>query len=1167
MQWNKSSSNVLMKKMFNHHGEPSRRRADPEETKPERRREEVYVTTDQRDRLTVQESNPKNCSDDLVRSGNLWTGQTAPGLGPGLHMSWHYDDSRRNEGKSGDLIKAIKDVFGVLKTLDSSQQNPTPCTVCDPQGEHVIISKEGPTCRDDRRRFGVAAAAHMHGSESDVMVEEPQNEYHHPVGKIDVADSVDSEERHNVVNPERERVHKCRRNSQFISRPKFNSHKEGASVGKDEPAGYFRQRPGKEPVLSRGVSGSKRRRLSTTQTSAALRGSRFPYCGTNEAFKFEESDLDQPADAKLSDYGRWNLRQRGGKQAVPDSPVEDTASSGTSQEVKSEGEASSNCEIVDCESDLDPAARGIEREKPKIIIHCDSDEEAPRIFKQGTSKDLPIGKNSSSRNNRDKLKDVQLEYFVRGFEGDELKNHRRDSDGELSSCGLKAGKLKDFQCDSDRGLERARGKKLKDLHHGSGAKCSPHGLPDYFQREFKQDKRKDAIYRGPVGNFSHRMFEQQFNSDDVYYGAGKKHFRRGSRKESPNNSRFRSHGKTRAPGFRRDHPKDVRHVPENNNFRHVSKQEKLNYDLNEKSCLYGFEQDPRHALAQDIPRSLGYASLEKFLDLRREFKEEKPRNLLSEPDRRSNSGCVSEEYDPLGLRGYDSDEKSDDRCGHKPADEPQDNLRDDLHKQEKHTVYGSEQDKPKDARTGSNEKYLPGGSKQENKPEDEHLVSGSHKKLSTAPRESEQEEFKDVHYDSDEENPKSLQETLLHPEPKLRPHSDERGYGKLNVETYFASGIDKEESRGDGASHFLQTEARKVDSTNSSDNEVGNVYYKEEGEKIQKKDNGTAKEEANSKKRRKKSKPSTTPRYRMKLRSGPAAARNENVKGKRQNKGNADDPSYHERNDPAGVPQLRINKRPENKLNFPDVDNIFKGPKWKTFNPRVRVKTILDQFNYLLSIFRSRVRRPDIEAGKYLMSRRFCFNEGWSEIGSIPGVEVGDRFTYRTELLILIVHRTSQGGIEYIPASRSGLYDKNGRPVPVAVSVVSSGGYKDDQDDGETLIYVGSGGGEKNKLVPNTRRWSTDAAGDDKRRTEKDQELVRGNLALRNSCELGIPVRVVRGQKNAGGLPGDGMKTLTYWYDGLYKVTKYYEEIGSAGSKVWKFQLVRRHGQRETLDV
>ncbi|KAL2644953.1 hypothetical protein R1flu_012540 [Riccia fluitans] len=258
----------------------------------------------------------------------------------------------------------------------------------------------------------------------------------------------------------------------------------------------------------------------------------------------------------------------------------------------------------------------------------------------------------------------------------------------------------------------------------------------------------------------------------------------------------------------------------------------------------------------------------------------------------------------------------------------------------------------------------------------------------------------------------------------------------------------------------------------------------------------------------------------------------------------------------ASIPRRRLGRwdrgiKPE-VATVPEVDEVFSGAEWKSFNPRTRVKTVLSQFNYLVSFYRSlSISRPAVAAGQYLRAKRFCFNEGRGVVGRIPGVRVGDKFNFREELRSLIISRNSQAGIECIPASLSGYVDKNGRPVSVAVSVVYSREYKDNEYDGETLIYVGSGG---DKNLVNQRLKSSEST-DHK---EKDQKLVRGNLALRNSCDLGVPVRVIRGEMYYE--EGRRMRKR-YWYDGLYDVKKWYKSVGSAGSKVWKFRLVKRKKQ------
>ncbi|WOG84748.1 hypothetical protein DCAR_0103932 [Daucus carota subsp. sativus] len=147
-------------------------------------------------------------------------------------------------------------------------------------------------------------------------------------------------------------------------------------------------------------------------------------------------------------------------------------------------------------------------------------------------------------------------------------------------------------------------------------------------------------------------------------------------------------------------------------------------------------------------------------------------------------------------------------------------------------------------------------------------------------------------------------------------------------------------------------------------------------------------------------------------------------------------------------------------------------------------------------------------------------------LGAIPGVEVGDQFHFRAELVIVGLHKQFSAGIDYM--------EKDGKKI--ATSIVSSGRYSSGKEFSDVLIYSGQGGnqikGEKNF---------------------KDQELVRGNLALKNSMDEKTPVRVILGRRS--------WKTTTFTYDGLYFVSKFWQERAENGKLVYMFQLERMHGQ------
>ena len=136
--------------------------------------------------------------------------------------------------------------------------------------------------------------------------------------------------------------------------------------------------------------------------------------------------------------------------------------------------------------------------------------------------------------------------------------------------------------------------------------------------------------------------------------------------------------------------------------------------------------------------------------------------------------------------------------------------------------------------------------------------------------------------------------------------------------------------------------------------------------------------------------------------------------------------------------------------------------------------------------------------------------------GEIEGVVAGTEFASRAELATSGIHRPTQAGI-------------SGSSTAGADSIVVSGGYEDDEDYGDYLIYGGQAG-----FDPNTKQQNEDA------------ELNRGNLALVVSYNKGLPVRVTRGL---------GSRQHTYRYDGLYLVERWWVDRGKSGFKIYRFAL------------
>jgi putative restriction endonuclease len=145
------------------------------------------------------------------------------------------------------------------------------------------------------------------------------------------------------------------------------------------------------------------------------------------------------------------------------------------------------------------------------------------------------------------------------------------------------------------------------------------------------------------------------------------------------------------------------------------------------------------------------------------------------------------------------------------------------------------------------------------------------------------------------------------------------------------------------------------------------------------------------------------------------------------------------------------------------------------------------------------------------------------QFGEIEGYPEGSSFESREALNKAGVHRPTMGGI-------SGAADEGGD------SIVLSGGYEDDIDYGDEIVYTGHGGRD-----PNTGLQVA------------DQEFARGNAGLARNKTSGLPIRVIRGsQLESPFAPESG-----YRYDGLYNVESFWEETGKSGFKVWRFRLVK----------
>ncbi|GAA4885015.1 YDG/SRA domain-containing protein [Saccharopolyspora cebuensis] len=148
-----------------------------------------------------------------------------------------------------------------------------------------------------------------------------------------------------------------------------------------------------------------------------------------------------------------------------------------------------------------------------------------------------------------------------------------------------------------------------------------------------------------------------------------------------------------------------------------------------------------------------------------------------------------------------------------------------------------------------------------------------------------------------------------------------------------------------------------------------------------------------------------------------------------------------------------------------------------------------------------------------------------ANLGSVPGIRVGEVFAGREAVRVAGLHRHNQAGI-------------SGNGGTGAEAIVISGGYVDDEDHGWLVVYTGEGGRDQNT----------------KRQIADQTFSSSGNAALKKSCLEGLPVRVIRKTKAKHDTQNE------YRYDGLYSVERYWREKGRDGFLICRFRMVALPG-------
>ena len=189
---------------------------------------------------------------------------------------------------------------------------------------------------------------------------------------------------------------------------------------------------------------------------------------------------------------------------------------------------------------------------------------------------------------------------------------------------------------------------------------------------------------------------------------------------------------------------------------------------------------------------------------------------------------------------------------------------------------------------------------------------------------------------------------------------------------------------------------------------------------------------------------------------------------------------------------------------------------------------------------------PIPSVGKPAKQKKSSDPKPTGKFGKIEGVHVGQIFSSRKVLSMYNVHKPLMAGV-------------HGNKVHGCFSIVMSGGYEDDEDRGDEIVYTGSGACDKNGVITGNQSFTRHNLGITVNCVAYEHKCKKAGPG-EHACEeclkrwrYGRPIRVIRGDR----LKSPYAPKVGYRYDGIYRVVDYWAQKGKSGYTVCKFLLRR----------